>query len=262
DAALIARRGETGDIADDAAAERDEAGVAMEFGVDELVEYAAQGRERLVLLAVRQHDDARVAVAECVLQRLEIELGDDVVRHDPDLARRDGLAEKLRVAEQARADVYRVASFAERDIDRIHARSVASAGGLFKRREAFELLLQRGDDAPNLTAARIDLDIGDLLVQRAPLGREPLEHGARVLGLKKRAIPRAARAAQLLVDGGHEVDHDPGPGQACAVRRIQDSAAAGRHDDVLSGRELGEAFALAFTEASLALFLEDERNVD
>src|SRR5690606_39504704 len=86
DAALIARRGETGDIADDAAAERDEAGVAMEFGVDELVEYAAQGRERLVLLAVRTSVDARVAVEGCVLQRLEIELGDDVVRHDSDLA--------------------------------------------------------------------------------------------------------------------------------------------------------------------------------
>src|SRR5690606_20162960 len=70
DAPLVARRGEAGDIADDAAPERDEAGVAMELGVDELVEDAAQGRERLVLLAVRQDDDARVAVAERDLYRL------------------------------------------------------------------------------------------------------------------------------------------------------------------------------------------------
>ena len=54
DAALVAGGGEAGHVADDAAAERDDAGVAVEAGGDQRVEDARDVAERLVLLAVGQ----------------------------------------------------------------------------------------------------------------------------------------------------------------------------------------------------------------
>ena len=52
DAALVARGHVTGEVADDAAAERDEAAVAMEARVDEAIDDGREGRQRLVPLAV------------------------------------------------------------------------------------------------------------------------------------------------------------------------------------------------------------------
>src|SRR5690606_1094893 len=111
--ALIARCRESGDVSDDAAAERDEARIAMELGVDELVEDAPEGRERLVLLPVRQDDRASLPIRERAPDALEVERRDDVVRHDRDLPRGHGAAEKLRVVEQAGADIDGVAALSE-----------------------------------------------------------------------------------------------------------------------------------------------------
>ena len=59
DAALVAGGGKAGHVADHAAAERDDAGVAREAVGDQHVEHARDVRERLVHLAVGQrHLDA------------------------------------------------------------------------------------------------------------------------------------------------------------------------------------------------------------
>ena len=64
DAALVAGRDEAGQVADHAAAECQHQRVASEAVGDQHVEHAPGGRERLVLLAVRQDDLDDAAVRE------------------------------------------------------------------------------------------------------------------------------------------------------------------------------------------------------
>ena len=59
DAALVAGRGESGHVADDAAAQRDDRGVAIHALRDQRIEDARHAFERLVLLAVGQHQRRR-----------------------------------------------------------------------------------------------------------------------------------------------------------------------------------------------------------
>src|SRR5690606_17483999 len=105
-------------------------------------------------------------------------------------------------------------------------------------------------------------DGSDLLVERAPLRGEPLEHGARVGGLEQRPVAVHARALQLLVDGGLEIDHDAGAREPAARTGVEHRAAARRDDDARMLRELGKAFTLALAEFGLAFLLEDERYID
>src|SRR5690606_95801 len=120
----------------------------------------------------------------------------------------------------------------------------------------------RRDDASHLAPARVDRDVRDLLVERAALGREALEHGAGVRRLQQRPIACGARSPQLLVDGRRQIDDGSGLRPARAVRRVRDGAAAGRDEAAALGGELGEAFPLPLAKAPLALLLEDERDID
>src|ERR1700752_4214362 len=73
DAALIARRSEPYEIADDAAAERDEAAVAVEAGLDEAIDDGRERRQGLVPLAVGNDHRLELAPAQRRLHRLQIQ---------------------------------------------------------------------------------------------------------------------------------------------------------------------------------------------
>src|SRR6266403_2185223 len=115
DAALIARRGETRDVADHSAAQRQDGGIAVESGVDQGIEHASDGVQRLVLFAVGQHamDDtpgvAAPAVAtrggECRLQFLEVEARNGRVGDHTQVAAGDERIQQLAVAQQAGSDL-------------------------------------------------------------------------------------------------------------------------------------------------------------
>ena len=87
DAALEARGRVARDVADHAAAERDEAAVAVEPRVDEPVDDRSERRERLVPLAIGQHDGLHVAVPERRTHGVQVERRDDLVADDQDLLR-------------------------------------------------------------------------------------------------------------------------------------------------------------------------------
>ena len=68
DAALVAGRRKPGHVADHTAAQRHDAGVAIQAAADERIEDPAQHLQRLVLLAVRQHDGVHALAGEALGQ--------------------------------------------------------------------------------------------------------------------------------------------------------------------------------------------------
>jgi len=70
-----------------------------------------------------------------------------------------------------------------------------------------------------------------------------------------------ARALDLLIDGGGQVDHGAAFRERAPVRRVDHGAAAGRQYD---GRQLGQPvdrFSLADPKPGFTFFFENERNV-
>ena len=85
DAALIARRGETGDVADDAAAERDQRRVAVEMLGDQRIEDQRRALQGLVLLAVRQQAFAEAPTGQGAAQAIQVQRRDDGVADDHEI---------------------------------------------------------------------------------------------------------------------------------------------------------------------------------
>jgi hypothetical protein len=122
DAALEARRRVTRHVADHAAAERDEAAVAVKARVDEPVDDRRERRKRLLALAVRQHDGLHVSIPKRRAHGVQVERRDDLVADDQDLFR--GRRIKRRFGNQARSDVNRIAARSERDRKAVHGAKV------------------------------------------------------------------------------------------------------------------------------------------
>jgi hypothetical protein len=103
DTALIARRHVAGQVADDAAAERDEAAVAMEAAVDEAVDDGRESRQRFMALAVGQHHGGDLAPFQCALHALQVQRRHDFIRDDQHLLGCDAI--ELAVGKQLRPDM-------------------------------------------------------------------------------------------------------------------------------------------------------------
>ena len=71
-----------------------------------------------------------------------------------------------------------------------------------------------------------------------------------------------ARALELLADGGLEIDHGAALGEHAPVIGLDDRAAAGGDHDASQAREPLDGLLFAQPEARLALFLENEGDVD
>ena len=72
DAALVARGRKSGHVADDAAAECDDARVAIQPSADQGIEHLSQHLECLVLLAIGQHDLMHALAAQTARQRAQV----------------------------------------------------------------------------------------------------------------------------------------------------------------------------------------------
>ena len=168
DAALIGGRGESGHVADDASAERDDAAVAAETRLDQPIDDRRESPDRLVLLAVGQHADVDLATGQAGLETLEIERADDAVRYDEHLMGRDRGFEQTSVRQQTRTDADRVTACAELYGDGNHGRKVLKRRSLLQRREPVLLddRHERRGDGAHALSARIEADIGDLGVER------------------------------------------------------------------------------------------------
>src|SRR6266404_1797483 len=123
DAAQIRRRREAGEIADDAAAERDHGAAALDAGVDELVVDEREPREVLVLLAVGDLDGGRLerSVAQGRQRPIEIQISDRRVRHHRHSCSTPRLGElRPELAQTSGADVDRIPPCAELYVDDFH----------------------------------------------------------------------------------------------------------------------------------------------
>src|SRR6185295_13431488 len=131
DAALIARGRVAREVADHAAAERDETRIAMEVRIDEPVEDDAERRQRLESLAVRQDQCLEVPAAQRGFDAGEVQRRYGLVRDDEDLAR--GGAVQRRVVEQTGAYVNGIAAVAQGHGDRFHAAKILRRGRVLQR---------------------------------------------------------------------------------------------------------------------------------
>ena len=101
DAALIAGSGETGHVADDAAAERDHGGVAVETRIDQVRRRSSRSSSSVLYCSpsgrIRQW---RALVRERCLKRREVQRRNHFVRHDQQVARCDALPQQLPIVQQ------------------------------------------------------------------------------------------------------------------------------------------------------------------
>ena len=104
DAALVARRGKTRDIADHAPAQRQHDGVPIELFADQLVEYPAGGLQRLVLLPVRQNAFGEVSFAQGRAQLFQVQRPHGRVGDDHEIAGGDFSAKERAIGQQSRTD--------------------------------------------------------------------------------------------------------------------------------------------------------------
>ena len=100
-----------------------------------------------------------------------------------------------------------------------------------------EALLDVGRDGAHLAPRRLDAQIGGVLVERPPDDHHALEHGARIVVHQERPRLGGLRAADERIDRRLEIDDHAGLGEPLAVRRVEDHAAARRHDDAVERRE-------------------------
>jgi len=136
DAALVGRRGKARDVADDAAAERHDRGVAARAALQHARADALEGRQVLVLLAVLNLDDNGVKGRrrrQRLQQRIEIQRRDDIVGDDDRAPRRKAFAQiSAGAGQQTAPDVHRVAPVGQFHRQRFHsgcgpaARTIAS----------------------------------------------------------------------------------------------------------------------------------------
>jgi hypothetical protein len=121
DAALITGGREPCHVADDAASQGNDAGVAREAIRHEHVEHARHVRERLVDLAVRQHDFDAASRRERRRELRGVDWAYGRVGDDENIARGHDAIDFLAKLHGAGADEDRIAALAQADVNSFHA---------------------------------------------------------------------------------------------------------------------------------------------
>src|ERR1700674_667400 len=90
-----------------------------------------------------------------------------------------------------------------------------------------------------------------------------MESSLRVRGVVQQGpMPRMTCALELLIDRGREVHHRSALGERAAVVLLDYRAAPGGEHDRLQARQAFDGFPFADPETGLALFLENECDID
>ena len=126
DAALVTGGGEASHVADHAAAQRNDAGIAREAVGDQHVEHARDVRERLVHLAVRQRHFHATPRRERGGELGGVQRPDGRVGDQQDVARGNGPVELGLELHGAGADEDRIAAYSQFYFDSLHAESVVA----------------------------------------------------------------------------------------------------------------------------------------
>ncbi len=278
-AALVGRGREAGDVADDAAAQRDDGHAAIEACLEHRIVDRFEHRGVLESLAVR-HDDRHDAIAERRQgrnERVAVQRRDGLVRDERDVTTTGARIEEAgpersmgaRLAKRSVDDADRIAAFAERDDERRfdagsgHERAI-DGGGVDRQRTsrssiAFGQAFDEQVDEPRHAAATgLDHEVRDPVVMRFAFEQQRLDPLPRVLAREQRSIAIVARAQPEVVRLRLQIDREPAFLQPRARQRRQHGAAAGReHDAVVAARQLVDDLLLAATESRLAFDLED-----
>ena len=111
-AALVAGRGKSGHVANNAAAERNDCAVAAEAVRHQHIDDARDGSQRLVRLAIRQDGFDDATATEGLGQRVHIKGRDGGIADNQHVAAGKVGANEIRLTQQALADQNRVAALA------------------------------------------------------------------------------------------------------------------------------------------------------
>ena len=135
-AALVDRGGEPGDVADDAASQRNDGGRPLRLLLEKPRQHVVQRIPALVDLAVGDEErlgrDSRAA--KRVAQRREPRFCDRRIADDHHARRGEDRREQPpRLAQRPRADMDRIAARAKRDRERLHRRASAHDGAAASR---------------------------------------------------------------------------------------------------------------------------------
>nr|GEU28520.1 hypothetical protein [Tanacetum cinerariifolium] len=267
-AAHIAGGGVPGEVADHAAAEGDQRGLAVGLVGQQGVEDLHQAGPVLELFAVGQHHRHHLLAggAQGRFHALEVQRRDGGVGDDGDLAAVDVARQQRRIVEQGRSDGNRIAALAEVDIEQnggffVHRwLGMGGAVGRGFARQLLELIQDGLHHGLYVRTARIDHDVGNVQVQRIAHRHQLFELLARIGRLQQRAVLVVRGALQDAVDRRAQVDHGAARLEQRAAVGVEHGAAAGGQHQVLLARQLADHLGLAAAEAGLPLDLEDPRN--
>ena len=263
DAAAHAGRGKAGEIADDAAAERDDQIAALDARVDDRLADAVEAGVALGALARGDADGGEVDAGGCKrgLGGLQVMLGDGLVGDDRRTrARPQRLDARPEQSEQPAADDDVVGARAERDLDGDRLAGAGLRGHLRGHGAASvnaELVRQRGDDLVDdgvvRLVARLHDDVG-LRVDRLAQRQQVLDL------LHQRPVVAPLGPPQQHVEIGLEPDRDALVAHQRAGALVHHGAAAGRQHLRPAAEQTRDHPRLAGAEIGLAVLVEDFRD--
>jgi len=121
----------------------------------------------------------------------------------------------------------------------------------------------------NLVGYRLDAspvcrnrDIGDFRVQLCPVTHQLDQLLLRVGVIEQRPVAPVPRALELLADRGLEIDHGAAFGEHAPIVDVDHRAAARGDHHARKTREALDGLPFTQPEACLALFFEDESDVN
>ena len=268
DAAHVAGRRIAGQVADHAAAQRHQGGLAVAFIGQQRVEDLHQAGPVFIFFAVRQDDaDHFAAIAgQRRLQAAQVQRRDGGIGDDGHLVAADMAQQRIGVGQQAGTDGDRVAAFVE-----VYAQQ--HFGLLVHRRLCMNDAVGRGlafeagqlhQDGLNhrlyVRTARVDHNVGHFQIVGLALRRQFFQLLARVGRLQQGAVLVVAGARQDVADAGAQV-HDRAPLlQVGAAVGVEDGPATGGHDDAFLGAQVTDDLGFAPAKAGLALDFKDPRD--
>ena len=252
---------EAGEIADHAAAERDDDVAPLDMGGDQRVRNARELGIGFRRLARRADDDARrksgagKALHQIVeMQRRDVFVGD----HRATRAGRKGLDMRARRGDQSFADQDLVGALAERDWNLAHAGS-ARRRHVFRFDASAQSRHDRIHGRLMRPVARFDRDVGEP-IGRAALVEQPAQGRLGIGGLQQRAVRAFANSSQQHLEFRLQPDRDARGGDALAGDGVHEGAAAGREHLLALVEQASDHLAFAVAEIGLAEALEDLRD--
>ena len=257
-AAPEARRAEAREIADHAAAQRDDDVAPLDARADQRV---ADPRELGVgfgRFPRRADDDAGLepGVPEAAPHRLEVQRRDVRVGHDSAMrAGRERGDMRARGREQPLPDPNLVRAIAQRDRN-FPQRLGCGRDPPRSGRPSAQRLEDHVDDEIVRAVAGFDGDVGER-VGRAALLEQTSQRRLGIGGLQQRPVRSLAHAAHQDVEVRLQPDRDALGSDPFARRRVHERAAAGRKHLGSLVEQAGDHLALAVAEIGLAEALEN-----